>query len=692
MSDSATTANAGQHGTIRARLFVRGAALVAAALSLLALTGWVTGNDLLTRLAPGLPSMKVNAALAFLLLSVSFWRATLGRSRVPLVGAPLAIGLASLTLGQTLFGINLGLDNWLLRDLGGPEVLQPGRMPMMTSVAVVMLGLSIWSVQHGPPGWRRWRLWPTAVALGIGYLASIGFLIGVEWSGLLGLAMGGLSLPTATIVLLLGSAIIRLHDVPDGAPSQRRPRGLSHAGARFAVVALPLALLFPAGVGWLREVTVRQGLLAPTDGQALAFAALGLLFGLLALCAAAWVSELEESLRALHVGLERRVDERTEQLRQAEQRAEHARMRLADIVQKADVAIVSVDAGQRVVVFNRAAEVMFGHAAEAMIGQPLDRLLPPAVRDGHDAWMTAFAQSGGAPRRMGAEERQLHGMRADGQRFPLEASIARSDSGDERLLTAVLRDLTAAQALEAERHARREAEAANRAKSQQLGVVGHELRTPLGAVIGFSDLLLSDVALTVSDGQRNYIREIHKAGQHMLRLIGDLTELSQIDAGQTVLTLEPVDAGHAVKDAARLLAPVAAEASVTIAVDTDAQAWVAADALRLRQVLINLASNAIKYNRPGGRVLLGVRSGPDRVCTVQVVDNGLGLTEEQQAQLFEPFNRLGRESSGIEGTGLGLALSHRLMQAMGGRIEVRSELGVGSTFELHLPGATPPQG
>jgi signal transduction histidine kinase len=180
----------------------------------------------------------------------------------------------------------------------------------------------------------------------------------------------------------------------------------------------------------------------------------------------------------------------------------------------------------------------------------------------------------------------------------------------------------------------------------------------------------------------------------MLRVIDDLTDLSSIDAGLVRLTIATVAARALAASVLDLMSSVAAEAGVALVLDPGVGAhdvWVLADEQRLRQVLLNLTSNAIKYNRRDGRVQLGVATRSDGSVVLQVQDTGIGLSPDQQSHLFEPFNRLGREGSAIEGSGLGLVLSRSLVQAMGGRLEVRSVHGQGSTFMVVLPQAEPPE-
>jgi signal transduction histidine kinase len=243
------------------------------------------------------------------------------------------------------------------------------------------------------------------------------------------------------------------------------------------------------------------------------------------------------------------------------------------------------------------------------------------------------------------------------------------------------------------------ARAANRAKTMLLSHIAHDLRTPLNAVIGFANLLDDDVALAGLPVQRGQVRIIRDAGKHLLAMIEDLLDLSLAEIAHlplhpTAVPLAPeLDACVAwirpQADAAGIALHVEptepAEPSTTSNLATPVAAM-CADPTRLRQVLTNLLGNAVKYNRPGGRVTL-------RACRVaehwriDVEDTGTGIGPAERLRLFQPFDRLGRETSRISGTGLGLALSQLLAQRMGGRITAASTPGVGSIFSLLLPAA-----
>ncbi len=253
-------------------------------------------------------------------------------------------------------------------------------------------------------------------------------------------------------------------------------------------------------------------------------------------------------------------------------------------------------------------------------------------------------------------------------------------------------DVTTQRQAEQLRVAKETAEAASKAKSAFLSRVSHELRTPLNAINGFSEVLLSDDRLDA--GTKGKLRHVLNAGRHLLSLIEQIMNLSRLQSGQALPQLGPVALWPLLEECAAMLAPLAQARSVTVELRSPgpsarAATWVQGDATWLRQVLMNLLSNALKYNQEGGHVTLElhtpVDTGPgSTLVRLDVVDTGPGLSTEQQADLFQPFNRLGAENSGIQGHGLGLLISRQLAQAMGGDVTVASAPGQGSCFSLHL--------
>jgi signal transduction histidine kinase/CHASE3 domain sensor protein len=239
--------------------------------------------------------------------------------------------------------------------------------------------------------------------------------------------------------------------------------------------------------------------------------------------------------------------------------------------------------------------------------------------------------------------------------------------------------------------ARDAAEQANRAKDEFLSRMSHELRTPLNAVLGFAQLLAMD---GLDAEQRDSVNHILRGGRHLLELVNEVLDLARVESGSIALSIEAIQVSAVVDYAVRLMRPIAVESGIAMEVDpgSSTEVHVAADHQRLKQVLINLLSNGIKYNRVGGTVTIAwVRDQPDQV-TLKVRDTGAGIEPGKLNDLFTPFERLGAEQTRVEGTGLGLALSHRLVQAMGGNLTLESTGPDGSTFTAQLPAAERPDG
>lgn len=227
------------------------------------------------------------------------------------------------------------------------------------------------------------------------------------------------------------------------------------------------------------------------------------------------------------------------------------------------------------------------------------------------------------------------------------------------------------------------ARSANRAKTEFLSRTSHELRTPLNVILGFAQLLESDLRGTPAAAN---VAQVLGAGRHLLSLIDEMLDIARIESGEIVLRQQPVTLAPLLQEVQALIAPLAAQKNVTLELAGAANLSVQADRQRLRQVLLNLMTNAIKFNRAGGSVRLSAVVDGARV-RIDVADTGVGIAPDQIARLFSPFERLDAERLGVEGTGLGLAISHQLMKRMQGSIEVRSEIGRGSTFTLVLEGA-----
>jgi PAS domain S-box-containing protein len=275
--------------------------------------------------------------------------------------------------------------------------------------------------------------------------------------------------------------------------------------------------------------------------------------------------------------------------------------------------------------------------------------------------------------------------RRDGaDRWLLGAASPQRDSDGRTAWFGYIADVTDLRELEAASRDKAAAEAASRAKTEFLSRMSHELRTPLNAVLGFSQLLELSQTPPLADTQRRPVQLIREAGEHLLTMIGDLLDLTRIESGHLHLQIDSVALAPLADECVALLQAQAASAQVRVVGAPAAGVAVRADRTRLKQVLINLLSNGVKYNRAGGTVTLRAHSDGAQ-AVIDVADTGVGIAAEHLARVFEPFQRGAHGHSSIEGTGIGLAVCKSLVELMGGSIDLQSAPGQGSLFSVRLP-------
>jgi signal transduction histidine kinase/ActR/RegA family two-component response regulator len=263
------------------------------------------------------------------------------------------------------------------------------------------------------------------------------------------------------------------------------------------------------------------------------------------------------------------------------------------------------------------------------------------------------------------------------------------DEGNAQAICTISTDITDRKRFEDElQRARDEADRASHAKSEFLSRMSHELRTPLNAILGFAQILELDTELdTEGDGDRESVDQILRAGRHLLELINEVLDISRIESGRLSISTEPVEVSTVIEECVQLIRLASEQRHIELKVNLRevSEKYVLADCQRLKQVVLNLLSNAVKYNRDGGNVMIGCEVGESETFRLKIRDTGYGISLHDVERLFSPFERLQADRTTIEGTGLGLALSKRLVELMGGRIGVKSTPNEGSLFWIELP-------
>ena len=325
---------------------------------------------------------------------------------------------------------------------------------------------------------------------------------------------------------------------------------------------------------------------------------------------------------------------------------------------------------------------MFGLAKDDVIGKSWDGIIKwlPEYRERAQAIIQQIIEG-----KLGFTQFDLSFIHPGGDLRTIRVSCHPvTASAGELSIEGIVEDITERKTAErALITARHEAERASKAKSEFLSSMSHELRTPMNAILGFSQLLEME---DLSEAHQKYVQEIKNAGFHLLALIDEILDLAKIEAGRIDLRPEPVDVGVLVQECIALVKNLADKMEVTIHSTGLTGQVLQADRIRFKQVMLNLISNAIKYNRSGGQIHVDAKeSDQTGYLRIRVTDTGVGIAAAKIAELFQPFNRLDAANSDIEGTGIGLSLTRRVVELMGGTIGVESKLGVGSTFWFELP-------
>ncbi|URI09318.1 CHASE domain-containing protein [Aquincola tertiaricarbonis] len=449
-----------------------------------------------------------------------------------------------------------------------------------------------------------------------------------------------------------------------------------------------------AGRQWEIRVRARPGVAADEVplGNAWPFSIVGLLatamVGALLLTMTGRARRIELAVNERTADLVREVAER----KRTEAALRESEQRFRNMLDHVPIGVIYTDLDGRIRESNPRLREMTGYGAEELAGMDAALLTHPDDR-AFDLELNRRLVRGEMP----MVRRQKRCITRD-QRVvwvSVVITVLRDGAGAPHRLVGVVEDITEHLRLQEAERARESAEAANRAKSDFLSRMSHELRTPLNAMLGFAQLLELDRQQPLATHQTEWTTQIQQSGWHLLHMINDTLDLSRIESGTLKLQTETLDVPELLRATRSLLEHNALRRGVTVREQLDPEATsVVGDLTRVKQIMTNLLSNAIKYNQQGGRVTIATQLTDAQTVQIEVSDTGLGMNEHQLAELFQPFNRLGRETSGEEGTGIGLVISQRLAELMGGTLRARSVEGQGSTFVLRLPrgraGAAPP--
>ena len=414
------------------------------------------------------------------------------------------------------------------------------------------------------------------------------------------------------------------------------------------------------------------------------------LFSLIGLLGAAMLGALLLTVTGRARRIETAVRDRTAELvaevherEQVEAAMRESDIRFRTILNNVPIGVVYSDLDGKVVQTNARFCELTGYTEEALGAMPSsDYTHPDDVAQ--DAELTAQLVAGEVP--MARCHKRFITKDGDIVWVQTTASLLRTDAGAPRRILCVVEDISERLRLQEAERLRELAEASNRAKSEFLSRMSHELRTPLNAMLGFAQLLELDARQPLTSTQQPWVTQIQQAGWHLLEMINDVLDLSRIESGNLRLQTGPLDLAELLSASLAMVTSDAQRRRITISADlASGSASVLGDATRVKQVLTNLLSNAVKYNHDGGRIHVASRvRAPDGI-EIAVTDTGIGMSERQLSDLFQPFNRLGRERSAQEGTGIGLVISQRLAELMGGTLRARSTEGEGSSFILSLP-------
>jgi PAS domain S-box-containing protein len=648
-----------------------GAALVAAAsgasvaaLGGLVVAGWLTVAVALIQVLPGFPPMQYNTALGFMVCGAALLAAALDLRRPTALLGGLAAAMGLATLAEYLFRANLGIDDLLVETYVLTGVSNPGRMAPNSAVALALVGAALLCLSY-PSASRARHLCPAllgSMVIALGTAALVGYAAGIP--GAYGWAhFNRMAIHTAFGFILLGGGVVGLAWNAARTHGSEAPPWLPTLAA-VAVITVTLCMWYALGGAPRVHLDPPQ---APASKE-YALPNMTLAAGLMSALLLAWSVRTGQtsrrharSLELTNLALSQEIEVRV--------RMEETLQQFAAIVEFSDDAILATDPDGLILTWNPGAERLYGYTRDEVLGKHVSLLhtrkeLEPELQERLEN---------------GARINQLEAVKLtkDGREIHVSLTISPILDRKGRTIGAsrIARNITERKQLD-------------RMKDEFVGTVSHELRTPLTAIKGFIELVLDGDAGAVPETQREFLEVAARNADRLGAVINDILDVSRIEAQGLEIRLEPTDLGAVLEDVASTFRLMAHNKGLTLRHEVPPLPRIPGDAPRLVQVFSNLLSNAIKYT-PQGEV--GIRAIPtgDGVEVV-VHDSGIGLTQEEQAQLFTKFFR-GRDPVVADsgGTGLGLVIAKAIVEKHQGTIHVESSPGKGTRFRVVFPATAP---
>ena len=640
---------------------------ITAGISGIAILGWMLDMLIVTRVSPEYIPMAPSTAISFFILSVALFVYTHKREHIfsnnlAKIGTILIFLITLIILVEFLTGSEFNIESLLLPNPEKFGQVSMGRMSPLTAIDFILASSSLLLLLTSKEGKQRTKGLATILATLVfllGFIYVLGYLYGTP------LLYGGTVIPvaftTAIAFVFLGIGLI------GSTGGEYWPISLfigQSVYARLMRGFLPALVLLILIHGWL-DITLHHYI-----GEENLFST-AILAVLSAIVIWILISKISKKIGG--------------DIDRANTRRKEAEDKFASMAKTAIDAIIIADENDNIIFWNIGAEKTFHYTEKETVGKPLTVIMPERYRDAHKKGLKRILE--GEKSKYVGKTIELEGIRKDGSEFPVEFSVTHWKMGSEMFFGGILHDITERKKFEELEIENKSLALTNKTKSEFLSVMSHELRTPLNASIGFSELLKMGTVGELNEKQENYVDKIISSSKHLNELIGEILDLTQIEAGKMELNIENVSLPHFIEENISILNVLARKRNVLIKKDIAPELDVIeCDKQRLRQIISNLVDNAVKFSKEeGGTVTVSAKKEED-IVRISVSDTGIGIKEEDIGKLFTPFKQLNmgytREQGG---TGLGLAITKQLVELHGGKIWVESKYGEGSTFIFTLP-------